>query len=134
MPILRKKKKKNRLDARITVHRLPYAAYARAFSANPACDRESRRVAFGSIVIRNSPTLPQQSGEFLKSLLPTNSHEIVPDFVIRPIVDVSPLFRAACALVCARVASRARACAETILRREYNCRRCGMVSFPAKHA
>lgn len=114
-------RKKTRTDAR-TVRRLPYATHRTyAFTiVSSTCDRESRR----GIVTGNSHSLPQQSGEFLKSLLPTKFPRNRSRFCNQAHCRRFSLTRRGVrARVCAaRVASRARACAETILRREYNCR------------
>lgn len=56
---------------------------------------------------------------------PTKSFQILQSGLL--LAFLSLISRRMCAPVCARVASHARACAETILRREYNC---PLVRFP----
>lgn len=123
----RKEKKKNRTDAR-SVRRLPRIRAHRKFRVRSRV--AARRGSVTRIHSRNN------RASFLSHCYRRNSHEIVPDFVIKPIVDVSPLLGAACAPVCARRGSRRvhvhasrQFYGANIIAAWY-----GTVSFPAKHA
>lgn len=84
-------------DATSVTHRFPHTR-VRTFHESASRD------AFGSVAIRNSrPLAPATIANFLSHR--RNSHEIVSDFVIRPIVGISPACRAA---LCARSCVRAR--------------------------